>query len=264
MDIMCNRLRQRAHVTNACTNCKKRRKKCSGTRPCANCKKRKLECVFIKPNERRGRKPRSRVSTDCGEFSYFNHELSTSSTLTTPQTSTTISSDDPSTTITHAVSAFNELSTHSGFPNTPVNEQNHAISANNNYSISSSPISFASNQEISAYINNNYYSVPDVDYSLSFTTSSQIISINNVQETYELSHEQYQFPNFLPPETCEHNITSDSISLISHVDSLHLRTCEYDFMNDSISLFETNMICPPLQTLQFDPLPLDSFTSDPC
>ncbi|CAG8706653.1 17139_t:CDS:2, partial [Racocetra fulgida] len=178
------------------------------------------------------------------------------STLTTPQTSTTISPDDPSTTITHTVSTFNELSTHSGFPNTPVNEQNHATSANNNYS----PISFASNQEISAYINNNYFSVPDVDYSFSFTTSNQIISINNVQETNELSHEHYQFPNFLPSETCEHHITSDSMSLISHVDSLHLKTCEYDFMNDSLSLFETNMICPQFPTLQFDPLPLDSFT----
>ncbi|CAG8688591.1 13265_t:CDS:2, partial [Cetraspora pellucida] len=211
------------------------------------------------PNEKRGRKPRPRVSNDCGDFNYFNHGLSTT-TLATPQTSTTILSVNPSTTITHAVSTFNESSTHSGFLNTPVNEQNHATSTNNNYSISISPTSFDSNQEISANVNNNYYSEPDVDCSLFFTASNQIISIN-VQETYDLSSEPYQF---LPPEACEHNITSDSISLISHFDSLHLEPCEYDFVNNSISFYDNNIICPQLPTSQFDPLPSDSFTSDPC
>ncbi|CAG8611924.1 6504_t:CDS:1 [Dentiscutata erythropus] len=253
MGIMRNRLRPRAHVTNACTNCKHRRKKCSGTFPCSNCKKRKLECVFIKSNERRGRKPRPRASSsNKDELNYLNRDLSTLSslsTLITPQASTNASWDGLQTDITNTTT-YDELS-HSGFPIVPLTEPNQAIPANNDYSISFTPISFTLDQAVSTN-NISYYS-----------TSNQIISLNDVHVTNELFHE-YQFHDFLLPETCEHDITNDPISSISQIDSLHLETCNHNFMNGSVSIYETDTIYSQQPTLQPDPLQLDSFTNDPC
>ncbi|KAF0479132.1 C6 transcription factor [Gigaspora margarita] len=249
MDIMRNRLRRRAHVTNACTNCKQRRKKCSGTSPCLNCKKRKIECAFIKSNERRGRKPRPKASPSISdEFIYLNRDLSTLSTSITPQVSTNIVPNEPQADIT-TISTFDERSTHTGLPIIPITESSQTISTNNNNSISFLPASLALYPVVSTN-NYEYYSAPNVDYSLSLTAS----------DANELLHEQYQFPGCLLPVTCEHDgITSNP--LISQYNSINLNT---SFVDDgSISLFETDTIYPQQSTLQFDSLRLDSPINDP-
>ncbi|RIB24602.1 hypothetical protein C2G38_2069626 [Gigaspora rosea] len=233
MDIMRNKLRRRAHVTNACTNCKQRRKKCSGTYPCLNCKKRKLECVFIKSNERRGRKPRPKASpSNSDEFIYLNRDLSTLSTPITPEVSTNILSNELQTDIT-TISTIDELSTHPGLPIIPITESNQTISANNNSSISFHPTSLALYPAASTN-NNEYFPAPNLDYySLSLT-----------------AYEQYQFPDSLLPITCERGITSNPI---------HLNN---SFVDDSISLLEADTIYLQQSTLQFDSLHLDSLAND--
>ncbi|CAG8674578.1 6497_t:CDS:1, partial [Acaulospora colombiana] len=52
------RTRTRTHVTLACTNCRRLRRKCSGKSTCLNCADQNLECEFVKPEIRRGRKPK--------------------------------------------------------------------------------------------------------------------------------------------------------------------------------------------------------------
>ncbi|CAG8466837.1 266_t:CDS:1 [Gigaspora rosea] len=138
-------------------------KKCSGTYPCLNCKKRKLECVFIKSNERRGRKPRPKASpSNSDEFIYLNRDLSTLSTPITPEVSTNILSNELQTDIT-TISTIDELSTHPGLPIIPITESNQTISANNNSSISFHPTSLALYPAASTN-NNEYFPAPNLDY----------------------------------------------------------------------------------------------------
>ncbi|CAG8449125.1 2825_t:CDS:2 [Scutellospora calospora] len=298
IDIMRNKLRQRAHVTNACTHCKQIRKKCSGTATCSNCRKRKVECIFVKPNEKRGRKPKQRISNYCGEFSYFKCDLSTHTTPQT-QTATNILSDESPTDIKNAIPTVYELSTHPGLPNMPTNKPNQEILINNidnNDSKSNSlqiiehsfphpspPMNFILNRITSTNNNNNNYSATIIDNSLSssFITSNQSISINNEQEADILIYSQdYPFHNSSISEICEHNITSNPISPsgiymdcphipIIEFDSFELGICEYRYYtNDPTHQIETNMSYPQQPTSQVDSLQLgiyeNSFTSNPC